>query len=221
MVRFARVAGAAGVLSIVMGISAGLIDRMWTFPSTTETAAQVAAYVDVHRTALLIAMAFNTIAVILWLGFGAGVWATLRTRQDRLDDIPLTAFAWGFITFITLLLAGFTAFWILVARSGAGADARLLYDLTFGLLAMSGIPTALALSAYAVVVRRTEALPLVTAHLAVIAAISHIALLASFFVRSGFFSLEGAVIMVIPGTLFAWIACTGVAMVSAAGAERA
>jgi hypothetical protein len=90
----------------------------------------------------------------------------------------------------------------------------LLYDITFGLLAISGAPTALALFAYAALVLRTGRLPRWTASLALLAAATHVALCASFYVRDGFFSLEGAVIIAIPATLFAWIAGTSVAMLA-------
>lgn len=90
--------------------------------------------------------------------------------------------------------------------------AGLLYDLTFGLLAMSGMPTAIALIAYAGVVFRTRGLPFATAWIALVAAAAHVALLASFVIEEGFFSLQGEVIMTIPATLFLWIAVTGVAL---------
>jgi hypothetical protein len=47
---------------------------------------------------------------------------------------------------VALLLAGFTAFFVLVYRGADVGDPRLLYDLTFGLLATSGAPTAIALA---------------------------------------------------------------------------
>jgi len=58
-------------------------------------------------------------------------------------------------------------------------------------------------------------LPRWSAWLAVLAASAHVVLLASFLVTDGFFSLEGQVITVIPATLFAWIAGTSIAMLTA------
>jgi hypothetical protein len=49
----------------------------------------------------------------------------------------------------------------------------LLYDLTFGLLAMSGMPTVIALAAFATAVYRHGVLPRYTAHLAFAAAVVH------------------------------------------------
>jgi len=116
---------------------------------------------------------------------------------------------------VTLLLVGFTAFFLLAYRDGEVGDPRLLYDLAFGLLAMSGAPTAIALAAYAALVRRSAVLPRWTAWLGVLGAVAHVLLFASFVVSEGFFSLEGEVILAIPATLFAWIIGTGIAMLRA------
>ncbi len=113
------------------------------------------------------------------------------------------------MTFVTLLLAGFTCFDVLVYRDPAPAEARLLYDLTFGLLAMSGMPTAAALTAFAISVYTHRMFDRLSGHLAAAAAGAHVLLLLSFIVGSGFFSLEGAVITVVPAFLWIWIAYTG------------
>jgi hypothetical protein len=117
----------------------------------------------------------------------------------------------GLVSFVTLLLAGFTSFFVLVYRAGEVPDPRLLNDLAFGLLAIPGVPTALALGSYAAHVFRHSRLPVWSAWLAVVVALAHLLLLASLAVTSGFFSLQGGVTIAIPGLLFAWI--TGVSVV--------
>lgn len=119
------------------------------------------------------------------------------------------------VSFVTLILAGFAVFFVLVYRVPQGSEARLLYDLAFGLLAMSGAPTAVALGSYAAQVLRVGRLPRWTASLAAVAAGAHVALLVSFLVPHGFFSLEGAGIIAILATLFVWIAGTSIALLSA------
>ncbi len=113
---------------------------------------------------------------------------------------------------MTLLLAGFTAAIVLFYRAPEASDPRLLYDLGFALLAMSGVPTALALGSYAAQVLRDRRLPRWTAWVAAVAALAHLVLLASLVIPSGSFSLEGAVIIAIPATLFVWIAGTSVVL---------
>lgn len=206
-----RYAGAAGMLGVAMGTVAAIVGMMWDLPDTGASAAEIAANLSEDRGLGLAMMLVNTIVLTLWLIFGAGVWVRLR-ELDRPDSVLLACFALGFSVFIALLFAGFAMFFVLLYRSADVGDPRMLYDLTFGLLALSGAPTALALTAYAELVFRSGQLSRRTAHLAVLGAVAHVVLLGSFLVSSGFFSLEGEVIMAIPATLFAWIFGTGLVL---------
>jgi hypothetical protein len=206
-----RLAGAAGLLGCALGVAGSVVVDVLDAPATTASAAEIVESVDGDRTALLVGMLLNTAAVSLWSVFGAGVWLRLR-RASGPESLASACFAFGFVGFVALLLAGFTAFFVLAYRDADVGDPRLLYDLAFGLLAMSGAPTAIALGSYAAVVFRSTALPRWTAWLGVVGALAHVALLASFVVSEGFFSLEGQVITAIPATLFLWIIGTGIAM---------
>jgi hypothetical protein len=208
-----RLAGAAGLLGCALGVAGSLVVDILDAPATTASAAEIVNSVEGDRTALLVGMLLSTAAVSLWLVFGAGVWLRLR-RGSGPESLASACFAFGFVGFVVLLLAGFTAFFVLVYRDADVSDPRLLYDLTFGLLAMSGAPTAIALGSYAALVFRSTALPRWTAWLGVVGALSHVALLASFVVSEGYFSLEGQVITAIPATLFMWIIGTGIAMLA-------
>jgi hypothetical protein len=207
-----RLAGLAGVLSIALGIAGGLVDRMWTFPGTGATAGEIGGYAHAHRSALLIAMFLTTTTVGLWLVFGVGVWLWLREAAGG-ESVLSACFLVGLVSFVALLLAGFTPFIVLVYRAPEAPDPRLLYDLSFGLLAMSGVPTALALGSYAALAFRSGGrLPGSTAVLAAAAALAHLVLFASLLITSGFFSLEGGVTIVIPAILFVWILITSLAL---------
>jgi hypothetical protein len=212
-----RLAGVAGVLGFLLGGAVSPV--IWRVPGTGSSAATFTSFVVAHRTELLVEMVLTTAGVTLWLVFGAGVW--LRLRQASGGESFLTAcFAFGLVAFVTLILAGFLPFLVLTYRAHEIADPRLLYDLTFGLLALSGAPTAIALGSYAAVTFRAGQLPRWTAWLAVLAAVAHVLLLGSFFVSDGFLSLEGQVITVIPATLFAWILGTSIAMLRQGEGER-
>lgn len=206
-----KLAGLAGILSTALGVAGVIVDEMWTLPGTTATAGELAGFVDTHRSALLIALILTTIGVSLWLVFGVGVWLSMRATASD-EGFLAACFLAGLVSFVTLLFAGFTSCLVLVYRAPAASDPRLLYDLAFGLLAMSGVPTALALCAYAAQVFRDGRLPGWTAWVAVAAALTNLALLASLVIRSGFFSLEGGVIIAIPATLFVWIIGMSVTM---------
>jgi len=206
-----KLAGLAGLVSIALGIAGAIVDEMQTFPGTGASASEIAGYVDAHRSALLVAMVLSTAAVGLWLAFGAGVWLWLRETTGSVSALSVCFLA-GLASFVTLLLAGFTVAFVLFYRAPNAPDPRLLYDLGFGLLAMSGVPTALALGSYAAQVFSDSRLPGWTAWIAVVAAVAHLVLLASLVIPSGFFSLEGGVIIAIPATLFAWILATSIVL---------
>lgn len=201
----------AGILGVVLPVVGLLVYPIWDFPGTTASGAQVVDFVHTHRAALQWLMVLNTVGVTLWMVLGAAVWSVLRQVAPVAD--PFTAcFALGLGSLVTLLLTGFTCFDVLVLRGRSPDDAALLYDLTFGLLAMSGMPTAVALGSYAWVNSHKRVLPRHTTVIAVAAAGAHVLLLLSFIVSDGFFSLEGQVITVIPGLLFTWIFVTAAAM---------
>ena len=205
-----RLAGLAGVVSAALGIAGVIVDRMWTIPPTGASTGEIAGYVASHRSALLLALILTTAGVALWLAFGVGVW--LWMRETSSESFLAVCFLVGLISFITLIFAGFSVFFVLVYRAPEASDPRLLYDVSFGLLAMSGVPTALALGSYAAQIFRGGRLPFWTAWVAVLAALANLLLLASLVIRSGFFSLEGGVTIAIPGTLFVWIIGMSVAM---------
>ena len=206
----AKGSGLCGVLGVIAGTIGFFVNRMWRFPDSSAPAAAISDFVAAQRAELVIGMFLSTAAVTLWLAFGAGLWSWLRTATER-DRPQLAMFLAGVISFTTLSLAGFTAFMVLVYRDGDAYE-RLLYDVTFGLLAMSGAPTVLALMAYGDLIVRTRVLPRTTAVLAFVSAAAHLVLFASFVIRSGPLSLQGAGIIVIPATLFAWIAATSGAL---------
>ena len=209
-----RLSGFAGLASLALGVAGVIIDEMWRIPGTGASASEIAGFVDAHRSALLIAVILTAAGVALWLLFGVGVWVWMRETGSG-DGFLSTCFVVGLVCFVTLLFAGFTSFLVLVYRAPESSDPRLLYDLAFALLAMSGIPTALALGAYAAHVLGDRRLPALTAWIAVAAALANLVLLASLVVRSGFFSLEGGVIIAIPGTLFVWILATSIVLLRA------
>jgi hypothetical protein len=205
--RMTRAAGVAGIAVPCLGLA---LYPIWSFPDTQATGAEVAAWATTHHDRLVAMMATYTVGVTLWLVFGVGVWALLRAAHP-VGSVAPACFLGGLIGFVTLLLAGFTAFDLLLYRPHDPAVATLLYDLTFGLLAMSGMPTAVSLAAFAVAVRRRPILPSATVVLAAAAAAAHVLLLASFIAPSGPLSLQGFSIVGIPALLWAWILVTALA----------
>ncbi|MGA8546145.1 MAG: hypothetical protein WB785_12910 [Mycobacterium sp.] len=207
--RVARWAGVLGVVIPAVGIA---VYPIWSCPATATSGAEVARWAAAHHDRLVATQVLYTVGVACWFVFSAAVWTYLRHRLPAGSTLA-AVFAVGFVGVVTLILSGFTAFNLLLYRPRGAELTTLLYDLTVGLLAMSGIPTAVALGSFAIAVYRYRVLPRPTAHLAVVAATAHVVLLAAFIAPDGPLSLEGfLVIWGIPFLLFAWIMQTAQAM---------
>jgi hypothetical protein len=207
----ALVARWAGTIGFALPAITLAVYPIWSFPGTRTSGADVALWAATHHDRLVVTMLLNAVGVTVWLVFGAAVCTYLRDRLPERSSLP-TCFAAGFIGCVTLLLGGFTAFDLLLYRHHNAETSTLLYDLTFGLLAMSGMPTVVALGAYAVAVYVRRVLPRYTAHLAIAAAAIHPLLLAAFIIHDGPLSLEGLSITAMPAFLFAWILGTALGM---------
>jgi hypothetical protein len=192
---------------------------IWLFPGTQTAGGELAQWAATNNDRLIATMLLNTVGVTTWYVFGAAVYAILRDRTPAASMLPM-CFAASFFACVTLLLCGFTAFHLLLYRQHSAETSILLYDLTFGLLAMSGMPTVVALASFAVAVYLYRALPRYAAHLALIGAAVHPVLLVTFVVRDGPLSLEGISITAMPAFLFAWILGTALAMPRTARGRR-
>ena len=135
--RAARWAGTSGFGLPAMALA---VYPIWSFPGTQTPGTEVALWATTHHDRLVVTMLLNTAGVTLWLVFGAAVWTYLRDRLPARSILPMCFLA-GFVGCVTLLLSGFTAFDVLLYRHHSAETSMLLYDLTFGFLAISGLPT--------------------------------------------------------------------------------
>ncbi|ETA92400.1 hypothetical protein O982_23630 [Mycobacterium avium 10-5581] len=198
----------AGTLGVAIPAVAILIYPIWLVPPTQTSGGDVALWALAHHDRLVITQVLYTVGVGLWLVFGAAIWTHLRSGLPT--GSPLAAgFGVGMVGLVTLILSGFTAFNLLLYRPRSAESSALLYDLTVGLLAMSGVPTVVALACFAIAVYRHQVLGRNCAHLATIAAVGHVLLLAAFIAPTGPLSLQGFLTVTgIPLLLFAWIGHT-------------
>jgi hypothetical protein len=212
MARTLGLLGLAGFALIALG---GLIEPLWDMPGTEASGEEVLAYVAANRSGFIATLLMYVVGMSLFLAFCAGLWAWLR-RAGASEPLA-AAFALGAVSLVTVVFAGFAVCLVLAYRvDDLSADtARLLYDLCFALLNLSGAPTAVALAAFCALVLRGRHLPSVVGWLAGIAAAAHVLILASFIPESGFLSLTGGVIWAVPATMFAWFAATSAALVRA------
>jgi hypothetical protein len=217
--RATRLIALAGLASFVLIIVAALVaPPLWNAPGTHASAAHVAAYAQENRGRAIAGLYIYSLALGLFLCFAAGLWSWLRQVEPAPQ--PLSAvFAFGAIALAVLILAAFATAGVMSYRANQPELVGLLADVTFALLALSGIPTAVCLGAYAALVLRHRCLPAWTGWLAILAVDAHILIAASFMSHGDFLSLEGSVIVWVPATFFGWILATSVVLLRA-GTER-
>lgn len=202
--------GLSGLASFAcIAIAAAIAPPLWDAPGSTAAAETVAAYAQAHDTRLLISIFVYGVALGFFLCFAAALGACLRSLEAA-PGIRSAIFLGSALVLVALILAGFAPGAVNTYRPQSPALAQALYDMTFALLAISGIPTATCLGAYASLVLPRVGVPLLrwTGWLALLGAVAHVVIAASFLVRDGFLSLEGEVIIAVPATFFAWILAT-------------
>ncbi len=141
----ARTIGLVGIASFVCIVAAALISPpLWDAPDSTASALRVAAYVEGDRSRLLASLFVYSVAIGLFLWFASALAAWLRATGPG-SPVGATVFLAGAVVLVALILAGFAPAGVNAYRSQTPAMAQALYDMTFALLAISGIPTALCL----------------------------------------------------------------------------
>jgi hypothetical protein len=200
-----RLIGLAGLAAFGLIILATFVSPpLWNAPGTHASSARVSAWAHENRGRIVAGLLIFSLALGLLLCFVAGLWAWLR-EHDRPPHALSSVFGFGAVALAVMILAGFAPLYVLSYRAQPATVAGPLYDLGFGLLAVSGIPTAVCLAAYAALVIWRRCLPLWTAWLAIGAALAHVLIAASFVSHGAFLSVEGSVILWVPATLFAWV----------------
>lgn len=208
----ARLAGLAGLASFVLIIAASVVaPPIWDAPSTRSSTSAVAAYMSHNATRITTSLFIYSLAMGLFLCFVGGLWSWFRQREPSPQTVS-SIFALAGCGLVILILAGFVPLYVSGYRSEPANIAKLLVDITFGLLALSGVPTAVFLAAFAAPVIRFGGLPRWTAYLAAISAIAHVLIAASFLSHGSFLSLESEVIAWVPASFFVWILAASAAL---------
>ncbi len=216
--RARRSTALAGIGCFALIVAAALIaPPLWNAPGTNAGAAHVADYLQANHARTIASLFVYSLAMGLFLCFAGGLWSWLRQAEPAPQPAS-SVFAFGAIALTVLIFAAFATAGVMSYRPQPPSFAAAFSDLTFALLALSGIPTAVCLGAYATLVLRRGCLPAWTAWLALLAMDAHVLIAASFIGHGSFLSLEGTVIVAVPATFFAWILATSVVLLR--GADR-
>jgi hypothetical protein len=203
--RLARLTGIAGLATFVLiVVSSFVAPPLWEVPGTNATGAQTAAYAFDHRARGVVSLFMFAVAVGIWLAFSAGLWSWMRAREPEPRALS-AVFAFATVAMLVMIVSAFVPVAVLGYRLQDASAAGVLADTGFGLLALSGIPTAVSLGAYAAFVLKTRCLPRWTAAVALPAALAHVFIAMSFLSHGALLSVEGSVIVWVPALLFAWL----------------
>lgn len=214
--RATRLIALAGLGSFALIMVAAFVSPpLWDAPGVNVSSAQLASYLQANHARTITGLYIYALGMGLFLCFTAGLWSWLRALEPAPQSLS-AIFAFGAVVLAVLILASFATAGVMSYRPQQPAIAVALTDTTFGLLALSGIPTAVCIGAYALLVLRHRCLPSWTAWLGFLAVDAHILIAASFLSHGTFLSLEGAVILLVPATFFAWILATSAVLLRAA-----
>jgi len=213
-----RAAGLAGVTSFILIVVAAALLPFWTALHTTDSPEAFARYAQDQRSQIIAAMFLYSLGFGLFLLLAGALWAQLHRAGPGAQWLA-AVFGFAAVAMSTMILAAFVPACVFAYRSHSPELAQTLWDLGFGMLALSGVPTAICMSAYATVVLCYRALPPWTGWVAAVGVVPHLFIAGSFMNHKGFLSVEGDVTLWVPITLFAWILAASIALVRQSGAS--
>jgi hypothetical protein len=173
-----RWGGLAGIGAVIFAIVARIV--MGGAPRSTDTMGVIASYLNDNRGRILLAALLYSIAIALFLWFGATL-ATAFRRADDASDAPAVILA-GFtlvsaLAFVAISMFG-AATYALTVHAGLLILAAVPYSTSTVMATIAGVAMALPLAAVAMANMRTRVFPMWMAYFAGIVAL--ISLVAAF-----------------------------------------
>jgi hypothetical protein len=173
-----RWGGLAGIGAVILAIVARIV--MGGAPHSTDTMGVIASYMNDNRGRILLAVILYSMAIALFLWFGAAL-ATAFRRADDTSDAPAVVLA-GFtlvsaLAFIAISMFG-AATYALTVHAGLLILAAVPYSTSTVMATIAGVAMALPLTAAAIAIARTHVFPMWMAYFAGITAL--VSLVAAF-----------------------------------------
>lgn len=173
-----RWGGLAGIGAVILAIVARIV--MGGAPRSTDTMGVIASYMNDNRGRILLAAILYSMAIALFLWFGATL-ATAFRRADDISDAPAVVLA-GFtlvsaLAFVAIAMFG-AATYALTVHAGLLILAAVPYTASTVMATIAGIAMALPLAAVAIAIMRTHVFPMWMAYFAGLVAL--VSLVAAF-----------------------------------------
>jgi hypothetical protein len=198
----------AGLVVVALFILTILILPLTDAPATNASAQDLAKWVTDHRAELIAVTWISALSFAFLFLFFAG----LRHLLARAEGLPPLLSNLGFASGAALVIVLWISLGFIAAAAYRTPDEantaviRALSDLTWVGFALSGFPTAIALIAFSLVVRRTGILPPSVAWLGFIVGAAHVLATMTTFAREGAYSLAGDVASTVPLLFYIWVA---------------
>ena len=214
-VNWERWARAAGIGFVVFAILAFVVGG--ETPSVGDPVEDVVSYYDGDRGQVLVSSFLFALALGFWIWFAGALANTLRERgEGRVAATIVGAVA----AFVSLQLVGTALNAVLaysVAGSGEEGVTKALFDLTWTVDVLAGVPSAVFFLAAALGLRRTSLLP-GWLSLAGIGVAILFGLRVTNWAGDGFWSPTGEYLFILIPVSLLWILATSVTLVRAAPA---
>lgn len=188
----------------------GLIPLLGDAPTVQATAEEVLRWATANRSMILASIFIWGASVAALFCFATGLWALLKKTEGENAVLSTLGLGAAFTTFI-ISVSGFLFLLALAYKAPDldAATAKTLSDLTLLSVALTGIPTALTLAPWLVVMRKSSLFPPVLRWLGYGVVVLHVVSSAAF-ARSGMLSPSGLGVWVAPPMYYLWVTMTGV-----------
>jgi hypothetical protein len=201
-----RFTAISGILAFILYVAS--VVPIFDIPTVDAPTSTLVSYVSTHQTALFaeaIIWGFATVATVCFL---TGLWSLLRDAVPSSRMLAMLALGSGLLTYA--LVQGNFVFTLALAYRGQTYSTeivRLLFDLTLLGVTLAALPTALSVTAYSLLLLRSDLVPRWVAWLGYLAAIVHIVGAVSF-APGGWLSPSGLSVFVAPPLYYLWILAT-------------
>ena len=203
---------AVGRFTALMGIGAAVLALIafavfgsLSAPTQSDSGEQIAAFFADNRMTMAIIIYLVSLSFGLNLAFYVGLRDVLKRRAPDMETLSTVGTIAG-IVFVAVVFTGFGVLLQLVYREGAGdpATQRTLFDIYSLNVTMTGVPTAISMTAISAVIVRSGAMPQWLGWSGFVVGGAHFVSMGSL-ARDGFFTPDIVAGQIAPLMFYAWL----------------
>ena len=200
--RIERLTAIAGLVVVALSLVNLTLPPV---PAGDAPATAFAGYYAAHRTAVLVVAYVAVLGAAVVVAFLAGLRDLLRRHEAGDGTLATTGLVAGVVEF-TAVAVGLSILAAAAYRPGQPAETiRALTDAGWVVINLgAGLPTAVSVAAFSLVVLRTRLLPRWVVGFGLLVSVAHL-VVSGAFARGGFLAPEGAIAVVVPTLYYLWV----------------